>query len=620
VKTKTSTAVVLVVLALLAALGALWFLRARSAAPAAASASRPPLTAVPAPVAPPPAPAAPPVRDPLPGQARASIEPSDAAGGLIAGRVVNGATGDGVAGAELTFTSDAGASTIRSRDDGGFELAPPAPGRFTLTATAAAGFLPYAPELLHSTVHVALARGQAVRGILVFLFPALDYRGRVVDAHGAPAPGAHVRLLGTPAGEQVIDRLETEWTTDRDGRFTFHAADGAVLEATRGAARGWAQLDGDAAITRQLTIALGDAPARDATITGRAIDTGGAPLADVLVRASPATPGATRSTAFATSGPDGAFTLRGLDRELYNLEAEAEDRAPAALAGVRGGSRDVTLTLDAGLPITGQVVDGRGAPAPAYTLLVFRHDGAARRLIVARSLVEPRGRFEIHVTRGSYELVASAPGWAPSAPTRAAAGATDVTLTLSAGATLRGTVVDAGQHPIGYARIAREANSGGASVQPANAGTLTRPDGTFELTGIPPGPLSITVTAAGYHPRIESGMTASDGATLGPLTIALTRLAEGEQPSTELVGIGIVLVADGDELRVDRVITGGGAEAAGIVVGDRVTAIDGLPVAPLGVDGTVSRIRGVAGTPITVTVHRGDQLIQLLVTRRKLRT
>src|SRR5262249_25465598 len=185
------------------------------------------------------------------------------------------------------------------------------------------------------------------------------------------------------------------------------------------------------------------------------------------------------------------------------------------------------------------------------TLLVFRHDGVARRLIVAHSLVEPRGQFEVRVPAGSYELVASAPGWAPSAPTRATAGATAVTLTLSAGATLRGTVVDAAdERPIAYARVVREALSGGASIQPANAGTLTRPDGTFELTGILPGALSVTITATGFNARIESGMTASDGATLGPLTVGLTRLVEGQQPSTELVGIGIVFSADGDELRV----------------------------------------------------------------------
>jgi len=621
VKTKTSTAAVLAVLVLLALLGGLaWWIRAHSAGPAIATAPVAP-PAAPAPAVPRAAPAAAsPVRQLLSGQARVSVEPGDAVGGLLVGRVVNWATGDGVAGAELTFTSDAGAATVRSRDDGGFELAPPAPGRFTLAAAAAPGFLPYAPELLHSTVHVALTRGHTVRGITVFLFPALDYRGRVVDARGAPVPGAHVRLLGTPAGEQVIDRLETEWTADRDGRFTFHAADGAVLEATHGDARGWGQLDSDTAITRQLTIALGDAPPRDATITGRTIDASGGALADVLIRASPATADRTRSTAFATSGPDGAFTLRGLDRELYDLDAEAEDRAPATLEGVRGDSRDVTVTLDAGLAIAGQVVDGDRAPAPAYTLLVFRHDGVARHLVVARSLVDPRGQFEVRVARGSYELIASAPGWAPSAPTRAEAGARDVTLTLSAGATLRGTVVDAADHhPIGEARVAREASSGGASIQPANAGTISKPDGTFELTGIPPGLLSVTISALGFNPRIESGMTASDGATLGPLAIGLTRLADGAQPATELVGIGIVLAAEGDELRVQRVIAGGGAEAAGITVGDRVSAIDGQPVAPLGVDGAVSKIRGVEGTTISVTVHRGDQQIPLIVTRRKLK-
>ena len=621
VKTKTSTSVALAIILLLVALfGAAWFIRGRGApSPPAA----PPAVAIQAspPAAAPAHPPAAAARDAPPGQARLTVEPSDAAGGLAAGRVVNWSTGDGVAGAELTFTGDAGATTIRARDDGGFELAPPAPGRFTLTAIAAPGFLPYAPEFLHSTVRLVLARGQTVRGITVFLFPALDYRGRVVDAHGAPAAGARVRLLGTPSGEQVIDRLETEWTADRDGRFVFHAADEAVLEASRGAARGWARLDGNATITRQLTITLGDNPARDATITGRTVDGAGAPLADVLVRAGPSGTGLdTRATAFATSGPDGNFTLAGLDRDPYDLFAETDDRAPAWVTNIPGGSRDVTLTLDAGLPLAGEVVDTAGAPVPAFTLLVYRRDGAARLLVLARSLVEPRGRFTVHVTKGDYEVTASAQGLAPSAPTHTTAGDTGLRLILTTGATLRGTVVDAAdQRPIGYARVIREANGGGASPQPSNTGTVSRPDGSFELTGIPPGPLSISVAAGNYNPRIEAAMTAADGATLGPLTIALTRLAEVEQPKVELVGIGAALVADGDALRVDRIIAGSGAEAAGIVVGDHVVAVDGLPVVPLGLEGTIAKIRGVAGTTVTITLRRGDQTLQLLVQRRKIR-
>jgi hypothetical protein len=574
---------------------------------------------------------APPVRDPLPGQGRAVALASEAAGGVASGRVINRATGDGIANAELTFTSDGNASTLRTHDDGSFELAPTAPGRFVLSAIAAPGFLPYAPELLHSTVHVTLTRGQAVRGITVFLSPALDYHGTVVDVRGAPVARAHVRLLGTPAGEQVIDKPETEWTTDRDGRFTFHAADDAVLEAVHGNARGWARLDGDAEITRQLTITIGDAPARDQTITGRVIDDHNAPVADALVRATPAgtaqgtRPGAapstapgTRATAFATTGGDGTFTLGGLDREAYELSAEAEDHAPATASNILGGAH-VTLTLDSGLPLSGQVIDEDGAPAPAYTLLVFRRDGAGRALVIARSIVEARGRFAVRLARGDYELIAAATGWAPSPPTHASAGQTDVTLALRTGATLRGVVIasDDGA-PIAYARVVREANGGGASAQPANAGTVTRTDGTFELTGLPPGPLSISISAGNYHPKIEAAMTATSGATLGPITIALTRLAEGEQPSLELVGIGVALSADGDALRVDRVIPGSGAEAAGIVAGDHVIAIDGVPVAPLGVEGTIAKIRGAAGTTVAVTLRRGDQSVQLVVQRRKL--
>jgi RNA polymerase sigma factor (sigma-70 family) len=622
VKTKTSIGLVALLIILLGIVAAVWIVRpSRSPEPAA-----PVSVATPA--------AAPklaaqrsaqielaPIRDPRPGQARATIEPIDATGGTISGRVINWSTGDGVAGAELTFTADDGALTVRTRDDGAFELAPGAPGQFLLSTIAAPGFLPYAPELLHSTVRVTLARGKAVRGITVFLFPALDYRGTVVDARARPVPNARVRLLGTPAGEQAIDKPQTEWTSDREGRFTFHAADDAVLEASRGNARGWARLDGSVAITRQLTIAIGDAPARDATIDGRATDASGAPIADVLVRAEPADIGtSTRSNAFAITGPDGAFTLAGLDREPYDLAAQADGFAPATLENIAGGTRGVALVLDAGLPLGGRVVDGNGAPAPSFILLVHRRRAAARELVAARSIVDPRGQFEVRVPKGDYDLVASASGWAPTPPTPAAAGDTDIQLALSTGAILRGTVVQSDDRsPISYARIMREARSGGASVQPSNAGTVTRSDGTFELTGIPPGPLSITVAAGGYNQKIEAGMTATDGANIGPITIALDKLAEGEQPKTELVGIGIQFTADGDALLVERTIPGGGAEAAGIVAGDHVVAIDGLPVAPIGVDGAVAKIRGVAGTTITVTVRRGDQNVQLIVERRKIR-
>jgi RNA polymerase sigma factor (sigma-70 family) len=565
--------------------------------------------------------------DPLPGQGRARVEPVDAAGGLLQGRVINWSTGDGVANAELTFTSSAGATTVRSKDDGVFELAPAMPGSFTLAAVVAQGFLPFAPELTHSSVRAELVARQSVRGVTVFLFPAIPYQGHVVDAAGKPVPGAKVRLVGTPADEQALEKLATEWTTDAKGLFTFNAPDGAVFEAVRGGKRGWAAVTGDVATTRQMTIKLGDAPARDASIRGKTVDKSGAPIAEVLVRAIPDRPpnapnreDHTRTHAFALSGPDGSFVLEGLDTGSYMLLAEIDEYAPLEHGPIKPSPAEVVLTLDAGQTITGRVETSSGEPVPAYTLLVLRRTGLVYQGLVDRSVVDPRGAFSVRVPPGNYELLASAAGWAPSKPTPASGGAKDVKIVVATGATLRGKVVDAetGQ-PLEYARVAREGASGGASAQPANAGTVTRADGTFELTGIPAGPLSFSIGAGEYHPRLEGGHVAVDGGVIGPIQIALKKLAPGETPKIDLVGIGVKLAADGDTLKIEEVVPGGGAADAGMLAGDRITAIDGIPLTELGMQAAIARIRGVAGTTIAVAFLRGETPMNLVVTRKPLR-
>ena len=86
-----------------------------------------------------------------------------------------------------------------------------------------------------------------------------------------------------------------------------------------------------------------------------------------------------------------------------------------------------------------------------------------------------------------------------------------------------------------------------------------------------------------------------------------------------IAGVGLALAADSNGLVVTKVFDGGGGQAAGIVVGDHVSAIDGLSTTELGMDGSIAKIRGVEGTTVSVTVKRGDQTLELVVVRRKIR-
>ncbi|HUJ63620.1 MAG TPA: sigma-70 family RNA polymerase sigma factor, partial [Kofleriaceae bacterium] len=352
---------------------------------------------------------------------RPLVEPASAPGGVLAGRVLDWSTGDGIAGAELTFSADDGAVTARTGDDGSFELAPPHAGQFTLAAIAASGFLPYAPEYMHSPVRAHLAAGSAIRHVTLYLYPALDYHGLVVDAAGAPVAGAHVRLLATP--DQRIDKLQSEWTSDARGTFVFHGADDAVLEATAGSKRGWARLDNAVAISKHMTIKLADVAERDAAITGRVVDGNDHPLAEVLVSADPSGPRgpSSRYGGEATSGPDGTFRIDGLDRERYDLTADSDGFAATTVPAIAGGSKGVTVVLETGLPLAGRVVAPGGDPVAAFTVTAYLRAGAAREIAATRSIADPSGHFEIRVPPGSYELIATAASWAPSPVTTAAA-------------------------------------------------------------------------------------------------------------------------------------------------------------------------------------------------------
>lgn len=87
--------------------------------------------------------------------------------------------------------------------------------------------------------------------------------------------------------------------------------------------------------------------------------------------------------------------------------------------------------------------------------------------------------------------------------------------------------------------------------------------------------------------------------------------------SPEQVGIGVQFEPEPQSMRVKLVVAGGGAAAIGIIVGDRVIAVDGVAVAKLGADGTIAKILGAGGTTVAVTLWRNNAAVTYSVERKK---
>ncbi|MBP5209885.1 MAG: S41 family peptidase [Clostridia bacterium] len=89
------------------------------------------------------------------------------------------------------------------------------------------------------------------------------------------------------------------------------------------------------------------------------------------------------------------------------------------------------------------------------------------------------------------------------------------------------------------------------------------------------------------------------------------------ETSGSFCGIGVSALFDLEDgtLEVTMVLPGTPAEAAGILPGDRITAVDGESIADLGQQNSIYRIRGEEGTAVTLTVRRGEETLTFTIIR-----
>lgn len=95
-----------------------------------------------------------------------------------------------------------------------------------------------------------------------------------------------------------------------------------------------------------------------------------------------------------------------------------------------------------------------------------------------------------------------------------------------------------------------------------------------------------------------------------------------EQAANAYVGVGITIREreDGAGFDIISVVEGGPAQAAGILPGDILAAVEGQSCAELGMTESKNLVRGEEGTTVTLTVLRDGQEMDVEVTRQKFET
>ena len=95
-----------------------------------------------------------------------------------------------------------------------------------------------------------------------------------------------------------------------------------------------------------------------------------------------------------------------------------------------------------------------------------------------------------------------------------------------------------------------------------------------------------------------------------------------EQMQNAYVGIGVTITAQKElgGMRIEAVTADGPAEEAGLLTGDIITEVEGEKTLDLGMTGTRTKVRGEAGTFVTLTILRGEESFPVSVERRSIQT
>ena len=348
--------------------------------------------------------------------------------------------------------------------------------------------------------------------------PGASIHGRVVDDRGSPIPGAVVVAVGGPpvpgalsfitteAGAFVFERLDP-------GRYVLSVAKAGYPTVSYGQSRpGGPGTPIELEAAQRLEVPL--TVPRGASIEGTLVSAGGEPAGGsvIVARESPGSNGSRKRWTTVSARAGGRFRAFGLAPGTWRIAVMSPDAMPADPSGLPG----ITVTVNAGDERDGVVLQVSPAVPKTYvTVSASAADRSALRFpeIHIRKSREMRRVFSggrpnadgsrtiTDIPAGDYvAVVRNGDYWGAANVSVDGEHPASVAVTLTRGTELRGTITTDAPLPPNSRNITiglHAADDEGLMDNSQAAFGRVSPDGTFVITGVPPGRYVLSTLSSG---------------------------------------------------------------------------------------------------------------------------
>jgi hypothetical protein len=413
----------------------------------------------------------------------------------LSGRVVTAGDQRPVSGAEVTATTserrfDLSPQVAITDDEGRFRLDGLPGGSFDLTARKGE-LVGAAPQTL------SVASGGNTQDLVIPVGPGVVLSGMVKGRDGKPVPGAQLSLNLRVGGMMMgIPVRRVSGRADGEGRFRLTgllAGTYALITSAEGRPPKLEDLSLHQSLTRD--VVLDDS----AVVSGVVLAAAGQPAAGAEVEASVHGLGGNRmgSGDHTVADAQGRFRMSRMGAGTATIRARKGDET-AVVAELRleaGEPRELTIKLQAGGRVSGQVTWEDGSPARDLKVVGMQREGSSD---TRETRSGPDGAFTVGpFTGGDISVVAVAPGDHIMWSSRERPEQTDLTIaggehrsgvklvvTRRTG-TIAGLVVGPDGQPVAGASVSAAPERDGRGYKGNEDGrSVTGPDGAFLIEAL----------------------------------------------------------------------------------------------------------------------------------------